>query len=196
MDGLGLFSNWVHWQAIRYQVCSSGRFSSQWALLGWAFSCLHYSSATSRISCSLLFAGKLLGPFSSCKSTCLFINRWCSLALFVTQCKACHVTPVSAPNSLIFVLKTFFFCTVAMPSKADWCMCRGQETQMRRYDVEKWMRRRNLPLAMRKCVFSLLSHSCLRSTKALAVFVFFFFGSFLLRNDWQLLPFSIPITSA
>ncbi|CAK9874900.1 unnamed protein product [Sphagnum jensenii] len=29
---------------------------------------------------------------------------------------------------------------------------RGQEMQMRRYDVEKWMRRRNLPLEMRKSV--------------------------------------------
>jgi hypothetical protein len=135
-------------------------------------------------------------PFSSCNSTCLFINRWCSLALLLPNAKLVMWLSICTRFSHFCPQCTFFFCTVAMPSKADWCMCRGQEMQMRRYDVEKWMRRRNLPLEMRKCVFALLSHSCLRSTKALVVFFFFFFGSFLLRNGWPLLPFSIPITSA
>jgi hypothetical protein len=32
--GIGLCSNWAHLQAIRYQVCTFGRFSSQWPLRG------------------------------------------------------------------------------------------------------------------------------------------------------------------
>jgi hypothetical protein len=60
--GIGLCSNWARLQAIRYQVCTFGRFSSQWPLRGWAFSCLHYSLATFRISCSPFFAGKRYFP--------------------------------------------------------------------------------------------------------------------------------------